>query len=224
MEQYLMTQSLLSSWAYTFNAADGYEDAAMADFLATLRREQKEPSEAMRNGINFENLVYEIAAGKFKAEWDPTGEIEVNSGEPIGKYLYPKGYEGASKVAEIIKGGVIQVKASRVLETAGMNFLVYGILDALKAGTIYDVKYLNKSMGSAELAGKYLESAQHPAYFYIVPEAHEFKYLVSDGKDLYIEQYPREQARPIGDIVEEFIHGIESIGLLETYRMFWRAL
>lgn len=145
MEQYLMTQSLLSSWAYTFNAADGYEEAAMTDFLATLRREQKEPSEAMRNGINFENLVYEIAAGKFKAEWDPTGEIEVNSGEPIGKYLYPKGYEGASKVAEIIKGGVIQVKASRVLETAGMNFLVYGILDALKAGTIYDVKYLNKS-------------------------------------------------------------------------------
>lgn len=222
MEQYLMTQSLLSSWAYTFNAADGYEDAAMADFLATLRREQKEPSEAMRNGINFENLVYEIASGKFKAEWEPTGEIEVNSGEPIGKY--PKEYEGASKVAEIIKGGVIQVKASRVLEAAGMNFLVYGILDALKAGTIYDVKFLNKSMGSAELAGKYLESAQHPAYFYIIPEAHEFQYLVSDGKDLYIEQYFRAQARPISEIVEEFIRSIESMGLLEVYKTFWRAL
>ena len=73
----------------------------------------------------------------------------------------------------------------------GTCLLYTSILDALKAGTIYDVKYLNKSMGSAELAWKYLESAQHPAYFYIVPEAHEFKYLVSDGKDLYIEQYPR---------------------------------
>lgn len=206
MDRYLMTQTLLSSWAYTFNAMEGYEDEAMAEFIATLHREKKEPNEYMLNGIEFESLCYDLAAGK---------RI---TGKP------PKNYEGAYQVAKILQGAPIQVKAQRDIEVGGMTFLLYGILDALKAGTIYDVKFLNKSMGSAELAGKYLESAQHPAYFYLIPEALDFQYLVSDGKDLYIERYAREQTRPIGEIINEFIQSITDMGLLETYKEHWKAL
>ena len=33
MARYLITQSLLSSWNYTFNCFEGYEEEAQAEFL-----------------------------------------------------------------------------------------------------------------------------------------------------------------------------------------------
>ena len=156
MERYHMTQTLLASYAYMFNCAEGYEEEAQEQFLKTLNREKTEQTDAMRNGIMFENLCYDIANGTY---------------EPVG---VPAMYYGACKVANIIKGAQIQVQVHRDITVNGVNFELCGILDALKAGVIYDVKFLNKSMGSAELAGKYLESPQHPAYLYMVQGAYEF--------------------------------------------------
>ena len=204
MERYLITQSLLSSWAYSFNAAEGYEEEANADFIRTLHREKSEPNENMLNGIEFENEVYIAAANASRSP-------------------HKKWEEGISKIAPIIKGAPVQVKIARELQVGNMTFLVYGILDALKAGTIYDIKFLNSSMGSSELAGKYLESPQHPFYFYLVPEAFEFQYLVSDGKDLYIEKYSREDSRQASDCIAEFISSITQLGLLDIYKEHWKA-
>lgn len=105
-----------------------------------------------------------------------------------------------------------------------MTFLCYGILDALCAGVISDVKYKQKSFGSLDLAGNYLDSAQHPMYFYIVPEAYEFRYLVSDGTDLYKEVYRRGECRDIAEIITDFISSITSLGLLDEYKRHWLAL
>lgn len=58
MERYLITQTLLSSWAYVFNCRDECAEDAMADFLRTLNREKTEATEAMLDGIAFENEVY----------------------------------------------------------------------------------------------------------------------------------------------------------------------
>lgn len=207
MERYLMTQSLLSSWAYTFNAAEGYEEEAMADFLSTLRREPHETTPAMQNGINFENLCYGIATGTYQP---PDGKLPAN-------------FTGASKVAQILRGAQIQVKAMQDIHVFGTDLLLYGILDGLKAGVIYDVKYLNKSMGSAELAGKYLESAQHPAYFRLIPGAYEFQYLVSDGTDLYIEKYSRKETPPIESIIEPFFQWLDGEHLMDVYKEKWLA-
>ena len=205
--RYLITQSLLGAWGYMFSCHEDYQEEAKEDFLKTLRREPKETTPEMQNGIDFENLCYEMA------------DYPV-----MDQYAGRKWFDGAKAVATVIKGASVQVKASRELTVAGMDFLVYGILDALKAGSIYDVKFLNKSFGSAELAGKYLESPQHPAYFYIVPEALDFTYLVSDGQDLYTERYTPEDCRPFPDIVAEFIASITSMGLLELYKEHWGAL
>ena len=221
MARYLITQSLLSSWNYTFNCFEGYEEEAQAEYLQTLRREKGEPSEAMLKGIAFENLVYSIADGSFRPAYAPSFPCNPNNGEPMERFVYPPGYQGACKVAEIIQGAPVQVKAQREITVDGMDFLVYGILDALKAGTIYDVKFKNKSFGSLDLAGDYLDSAQHPAYFYIVPEASEFKYLVSDGSDIYIETYRREDTPFIGDIIYEFIDSLAGWGLLDLYKEKW---
>ena len=205
MERFLMTQSLLSAWAYQFDCFEGCEDDAQAAFLRTLNREPGEVTEAMMNGRTFEDRVYRAAEGKAirsDAKWR----------------------EGALAIAEIIRGAQIQVKVSREIVVDGMTFLLYGILDALKAGVIYDVKFLSKSLSSADVYGKYLQSAQHPAYFYLVPEAREFQYLASDGDEVYIETYQRDQTRGINEIIHDFIVSITSQGLLELYKEKWLAL
>lgn len=221
MARYLITQSLISSWSYMFDCFEGCEDDAREEFMQTLRRDKREQSEAMLKGIAFESLCYSIANGSFKPKVEIVPPCDPNCGEPTERLVYPLGYQGACKVAEIIKGAPVQVKAQREITVDGMDFLVYGILDALKAGTIYDVKFKNKSFGSLDLAGSYLDSPQHPAYFYIVPEASEFKYLVSDGTDIYIEAYRRCDAPFIGDIIHDFIESITSFGLLDLYKEKW---
>ena len=59
-----ITKTLLESWRYCFSCAEGYEDDAYADFLKTLRREPSETTEAMMNGLTFEDRVYRAAEGK----------------------------------------------------------------------------------------------------------------------------------------------------------------
>lgn len=201
---YLMTQSLLSSWGYMYNCYEGQEEEAYNSFLTTLKREPKEPTEAMMNGLEFENEVYLVSHGKER--------------EP-----HPKWEQGIQTVAAIIKGAPTQVRTQREIEVCGIEFLLYGVLDAIKAGVIYDVKFSNKSFGSAELMGKYTDSPQHPAYLYMEQEAYKFEYLVSDGTDLYTESYDRKSTRPIAEIIEEFISSIKDMDLFELYKENWVA-
>ena len=199
---YLMTQSLISSWNYLHQCREESQESAYNDFLNTLNRIPKETTPEMQNGIDFENEVYKAAAG-------------------IPRSAHPKWENGINAVATLIKGAPVQVTAQRELTIGSMNLLVYGVLDALKAGTIFDVKFSNKGFGSAELAGKYLDSPQHPTYFFIVPEAQEFKYLVSDGEDLYTECYTRKNSRPFEEIAKEFLASLEAMNLLDTYKAKW---
>lgn len=221
----LITQSLISSWNYMMSCREERQKDAYADFLNTLNRIPKETTPEMQNGIDFENLVYSIANGTFQPRKVPTGETARAMGDTIifEKTEYSKWYDGANAVATLIKGAPVQVKAQRELTIGPMDLLVYGIMDALKAGIIYDVKFSNKGFSSAELAGKYLDSPQHPAYFYIEPEAREFQYLVSDGVDLYIETYTRANSRPFKEIAEEFLMSLDAMNLLDTYKEKWTA-
>ena len=205
MPRYLITQSLVSSWAYMFDCFEGCEDDAQQEFLQTLRREPKENSEAMQKGIAFENAVYAEVAGIPR--------------KPIDKWE-----RGIKAVASIIRGAKVQVRASRPLEVDGTEFLVYGILDALRAGTIYDVKFSTEYLGSYDAYGKYINSPQHPFYFHLIPGAREFQYLLSDGDDYYIEVYRREQTKSAAEIISEFIRSITEMGLLDTYKEKWLAL
>lgn len=204
MTRYLITQSLLSAWLYTFNCAEGCAEEAKESFLKTLRRERTPPTQAMENGLEFEREVYAEAAG-------------------LPRQPHKKWEPGIRAVSKIIKGAPVQVRSKREIEVGGTKFLVYGILDALRAGTIYDVKFRNTSLGSAQITGKYLDSPQHPTYFFLVPGATEFQYLVSDGDDLYVERYFRDDACHMADLIDEFIQSIDRMGLLGLYKEFWQA-
>ena len=201
MARYLITQSLLSSWNYVHNCWEGCEEDAMASFLSTLRREPAEVTEAMQDGIEFENAVYAEASG----------------------LLHPKWERGICEVAAFLKGAQFQVRVQREIQIAGMTFLVYGVLDALQAGIISDVKFKSKSFGSLDLAGEYFDSPQHPFYFFMVPEARLFRYLVSDGTDLYIEQYTPDETPDAGELIAEFVDFLNVTGHMETYKKYWAA-
>ena len=200
---YLLTHSLLSAWLYAMQD-NPYEDAttekdSYQEFLQTLRREQGEQTEAMRNGIEFEDLVTDIVNGDADTEH--------------------KWYEAAHKVAGIVRGGQLQYKAKKEITVSGIPILLYGRLDVLKAGEVIDIKF---SKGYER--GKYISSTQHPTYLELIPEADRFTYLVSNGTEVWTETYRRDETPDITTIIEAFLAYLKENDLWELYVKHWAAL
>jgi len=202
MERYLVTHSLLGAWLYALKE-NPYEDATtekdpMEDFMKVLRREPTEATEAMQNGIDFENLVTKIVYGNTDKNdnW----------------------YEAAYKVAEIVNGGVLQYKAYKDIVVSGIPVLLHGRLDCLKAGRIIDIKF-TKSYEP----GKYYDSTQHPMYFELIPEAQDFTYVASNGTGVWQETYRRDEARNIRRYISDFFDWLKAAGLWELYKEKWSA-
>lgn len=201
---YLMTHSLLSSWLYAMKSSP-YEDLtserdAYGDFLKTLRREPTETTQAMQNGIDFENMVTDIVNG-----------VEVDSDE--------KWYDAACKVAKIVSGGQLQYKAKKQIVISGIPILLYGRLDVLKAGEIIDIKF-----SSGYERGKFFDSTQHPVYLELIPEAYQFTYLITNGSDVWKETYRREETHSMIPTIEYFLSYLKESGLWEEYAKHWEAL
>lgn len=203
MGRYLMTHSLLASWLYTMKE-NPFEDMTterdpMTEFMLTLRREPTPPTEAMQNGIKFENLVTAIING------------HANPDDPW--------YVAAEKVARRCAGGVLQYKAKKAIMVGGMELLLYGRLDCLKAGEIIDIKF-SKSYDS----GKYFSSTQHPTYFKLMPEADRFTYLASNGSAVWPETYRCEEASDIRPVIADFFDWLRAVDLMPVYQEHWKAL
>ena len=206
MSRYLMTHSLLSSWLYAMKE-DPYADATTErdpykEFLDVLNRVPTPVTEAMQNGMDFEDLVTDIASCAV-----PQGIQE------------HRWYDAAAKVAGIVRGGQFQVKAKKTVTVGGIEFLLYGRLDVLKAGTIYDIKF-SKSYDR----GKYFSSTQHPMYLKLVPEAREFTYLISNGTDVWTETYTPTETRSIFPVISDFTDWLVDHDLWKIYAEKWEAL
>ena len=80
----------------------------------------------MENGIALETLV--------------NARISDLSVEPI-----PEWESGVKAVSEVVRGSAMQVKLSKDIVVDGQPILLYGIADYVKAGTIYDCKFSEKS-------------------------------------------------------------------------------
>lgn len=203
MPAYLVTHSLLASWLYLIRD-NPYEDLTtegdpLAEFMAVLRREPTPCTEAMQRGIDFENLVTAAVEG----HCDPN--------DPWSN--------AAEKVAAIIKGGQFQFKARKIIKVRGLDVVLYGRLDALKAGTIYDIKF---SKGYER--GKFQSSTQHPTYMLLIPEALTFSYLISNGSEVWTESYRRDETPDICPIIADFFDWLDAFGLMATFKEHWKAL
>lgn len=227
MDRYMITHSLLYSWLYAMKE-NPYEDSEtekdpMKEFLDVLNRIPTETNQAMQNGIDFEDLVTAIV------EADPTAapklcrQVKYNySTRTYDTELVPPAqhmwFAAAAKVAGIVDGGQLQCVASKTIEVNGMQIFLYGRLDALKAGSIYDIKF---SKGYDR--GKYVDSTQHPTYFELVPEADDFTYLVSNGSDVWTETYRKEETQDIKFIISDFLSWLTAMGLMDIFKEKWLA-
>lgn len=203
MGRYLMTHSLLASWLYTMKE-NPYEDMTterdpMSEFMQTLRRDPTPTTEAMQNGIKFEDMVTDIING---------------CADPNDPW-----YAAAEKVARRCAGGVLQYKVKKTIEVGGVSLLLYGRLDCLKAGEIIDIKF-TKSYDT----GKFFSSTQHPPYFELIPEARQFTYLASNGSAVWPETYRREEAPSIFPVISDFLDWLRATDLMQVYQEKWATL
>lgn len=196
---YWMTQSLLSSWQHYIDADEERSQTAWDSFVSTLRREEKEPTKAMKDGIQFENMVNRLVAG-----------------EPLADIPNAKWDAAARRFAGRCSGGLSQVSVTGDLSVAGMDFVLYGICDYVKAGIVMDIKKVTRYE-----YGKYQHSPQHPMYLHLLPEAKRFDYLIFDGSNCHIETYRRKDCKPIEQIISEFIRFLKDTGGLDIYKHFW---
>ena len=191
-----ITKSLLDSWLWAFKREDGWDD-----FLSTLHREKKPPTQAMLDGTRFENVLNNVL-----------------NGEAI-----PADHEWASVIAEMFKdlqGSQQQVVLFSDCEVNGQQFLLHGVLDYLLAGSIWDCKFtknyhLNKYFWEG--------TSQTAMYLALVPEARDFTYIISDGNYVYREKYPRDIVPPIEPIINNFMQYLKKHGLWEVYCEKWRV-
>lgn len=187
-----VTQTLLSSWLYSFKSDEGYDS-----FINTLYRMPTEPTEAMLDGRAFEDVINAALDGEeipSEHEW----------------------YAPCSEIAAELQGAQKQVTLFGDISVCGENIVLHGVLDFLKAGTIYDTKFSKNYK-----VGKYLDSPQHPMYLKLVPEAKDFRYLISDGVYVYKEKYTRDDITPIEYTIEKFLEYLHKYQLFEIFEDKW---
>ena len=187
-----ITQSLLSDWQRSFLVEDGYES-----FINSLNRIPKQPTEPMLLGIEFESCVNSVLDGAYIPSTH-------------------KWYKPVMQLADLLAGSQQQVTARREVIVDGVCFELYGVLDFLKAGVIYDTKF-----SKHYYVNKYINSPQHPLYFRVVPEAYKFSYLSCDGEFIYTETYLPEDVTPIETTIHQFMQYLEKHNLIDTYTSIW---
>lgn len=194
MQKLRITQSLLSAWEYGFKSDEGYED-----FLKALNREKKQPTEAMLDGIRFENCLNSVLNGETippDHEW----------------------YKPITEMADELRGSQQQVVLFRDTEVDGQPILLHGVLDYLREGHIWDCKLAKRY----HLNKYYWEyTTQTAMYLALVPEAFDFTYIISDGKYVYRERYPREIVPPIEPTIKNFMNFCDQHDLRKTLIEKW---
>ena len=148
-----------------------------------------------------------------KEEFEPTDAIL--KGFAFEKYMQENCLETS--------GGSYQVKLSKECG----DYLLYGIVDCLKGGIIYDYKF----SGSYEV-GKFYKNYQTAMYLALVPEARKMIYLITNKfdednevtGDLFREEYDRyEIIEPIEITVNKFINWLKQMNLYTLYIEKWRC-
>ena len=203
MSRYLITPSLLNAWAWIWNCEDSVR-------------------ESEKDNISLEDKCYNA---RVKAMEDFIHNLKRLPTEPneymkAGIEFEEECYKGNTCVSPIIEGGAYQIVGKKEARVNDMDFLMYGRLDVLKAGIIYDIKRIWKYS-----LPKYAKSYQHQFYFELFPNAYKFEYLAFDGTKLHREvYYPSDDPEEIEHVIGCFISWLKENNLLELYKEKWVCL
>ena len=150
-----------------------------------------------------------------------------------------KGFEYEKYMQENFEetlGGAYQVKVSK----EHGDYLLYGIIDCLKGGIIYDYKYTKNYE-----VGKFFNNHQTLMYLEMVPEAKKMIYLItnkfdetkySDANlkdiekieyavgDIYREEYTKDMfPETIDSILHKFEEWLKQYNLFDLYAEKWKC-
>jgi hypothetical protein len=117
----------------------------------------------------------------------------------------------------IVKGGLYQVRISKNIG----DYLLYGVIDVIKAGTVYDLKYTSNYE-----VGKFIKNYQTSVYLELVHDAKEMTYVVSDKEsegEIWLETYKRTETQPIMPVIEQFMGWLCDKGYMDIYRAKWKC-
>lgn len=133
-------------------------------------------------------------------------------------------------------GGAYQVKVSKEYG----DYLLYGIIDCLKGGIIYDYKYT----ANYEV-GKFFNNHQTLMYLEMVPEARKMVYLITnkfekieyadnnfkdiksvayDIGDIFREEYTKDLfPETIESVLHKFVEWLKAYNLYDLYTEKWKC-
>ena len=150
-----------------------------------------------------------------------------------------KGFEYEKYMQENFEetlGGAYQVKVSKEYG----DYLLYGIIDCLKGGIIYDYKYTKNYE-----VGKFFNNHQTLMYLEMIPEARKMVYLITNKfekteysdinfkdvtnvkyevGDIFREEYTKDLfPETIESVIYKFITWLKTYDLYETYTTKWKC-
>ena len=197
----LVTPSLLNSWLYIWLSRDNVKESANDAICLEDKQDL-----AMQK-------AYDEFLGTLRREKTPPNENMLR-----GIQYEDDCYKGLTDASPIIKGGAFQIVGKKNVVVDNVAFLMYGRLDVLKNGIIYDIKRVTRYATQ-----KYLHSAQHGFYMDLFPNARQFTYLAFDGNKLHQETYYRGQYKPTEAILSDFIQWLRENNLWDVYASLWAS-
>lgn len=198
-KRHLITPSLLNSWAYIWLSKLAVKEAESD----TISLEDKQDLASKKAYEEFLNTLNRVKT--------PPNEYMLR-----GIEFEEECYKGNTCISPIIQGGAFQIVGKKEVEIDQTPFLMYGRLDVLKQGVIYDIKRVSQYRTQ-----KYYYSHQHGFYMDLFPEATQFTYLAYDGSKLHQETYYRGQYKPTETAISEFKQWLKENDLWETYESLW---
>lgn len=172
--KYLITVSLLNSFSFFMSEYGDRED-----FIRMLNKEFHS-NEYIERGIKFEDDILEYNKSGILPEFNQ--EIKLTETRLNNHNLM---CDCIREFGDEVKGGFWQKSFSKTIKIGDDNFVIYGRADVVKEDTIYDIKYTKKYD-----LGKYKDSMQHRIEL-ACSDFPTFKYIVSDLKDTYVEEYQK---------------------------------
>ena len=197
----LVTPSLLNSWLYIWLSRDNVKESANDAICLEDKQDL-----AMQK-------AYDEFLGTLRREQTPPNENMLR-----GIQYEDDCYKGLTDASPIIKGGAFQIVGKKDVVVDSVPFLMYGRLDVLKNGIIYDIKRVTRYATQ-----KYLHSAQHGFYLDLFTNANQFTYLAFDGNKLHQETYYRGQYKPTEAILSDFIQWLRENNLWDVYASLWAS-
>lgn len=199
----LITPSLLNSWLYIDLCRASVKEAE----TDTICLEDKQDQASQKAFEAFKATLQRI-----KTPPTPAMQRGIEFEDLCCKGNQPQ-------ISPIIEGGAFQIVGTREETIQGIDFLLYGRLDVLKNGIIYDIKRVSQYKTQ-----KYAHSAQHGFYMDLFENATQFTYLAYDNYDkLHKETYYRDQYKPTTALISEFIGFLKQNNLWDTYVELWAS-